>query len=160
MRNQPPVEVWLAKLSTGACLRRPKAIVVDTEGTQTICDKHGHGSCDLTSCLEVDQLLERTTSLIPGILQELGDGVADPGLGGYIEVRYGYVPAMVAVPEEHALPDGRYMRGFGRWEAQRPKSGGAGRELAEPSRGSRCCWSVRSASDTCRLGSRVRAATC
>ena len=59
MRNQPPVEVWLAKLSTGACLRRPKAIVVDTEGTQTICDKHGHGSCDLTSCLEVDQLLAR-----------------------------------------------------------------------------------------------------
>ena len=52
MRNQPPVEVWLAKLSTGACLRRPKAIVVDTEGTQTICDKHGHGSCDLTSCLD------------------------------------------------------------------------------------------------------------
>ena len=52
MRNQPPVEVWLAKLSTGACLRRPKAIVVDTEGTQIICDKHGHGCCDLTSCLE------------------------------------------------------------------------------------------------------------
>ena len=83
MRNQPPVEVWLAKLSTGACLRRPKAIVVDTEGTQTICDKHGHGSCDLTSCLEVDQLLERTTSFVPGILQELG--VAVPGLGGVIE---------------------------------------------------------------------------
>ena len=61
MRNQPPVEVWLAKLSRGACGRRPKAIVVDTEGTQTICDKHGHGSCDLTSCLEVDQLLERRT---------------------------------------------------------------------------------------------------
>ena len=116
MRNQPPGEVWLAKLSTGACLRRPKAIVVDTEGTQTICDKHGHGSCDLTSCLEVDQLLERTTSLIPGILQELG--VAVPGLGGWIKDGYGYPPAMVAVPEEHALPDGRYMRGFGRWEAQ------------------------------------------
>ena len=117
----------MAKLSTGACLRRPKAIVVDTEGTQTICDKHGHGSCDLTSCLEVDQLLERTTSFVPGILQELG--VAVPGLGGWIKDGYGYPPAMVAVPEEHALPDGRYMRGFGRWEAQMPKSGGAGREL-------------------------------
>ena len=63
MRNQPPVEVWLVQLSTGACRRRPKAIVVDTEGTQTICDKHGHGSCDLTFCLEVDQLLERRTGL-------------------------------------------------------------------------------------------------
>ena len=61
MRNQPPVEVWLAKLSTGAGRRRPKAIVVDTEGTQSICDKHGFGSCDLTSCLEVDQLLARRT---------------------------------------------------------------------------------------------------
>ena len=56
MRNQPPVEVWLVQLSTGACRRRPKAIVVDTEGTQTICDKHVHGCCDLTFCLEVDQL--------------------------------------------------------------------------------------------------------
>ena len=36
MRNQPPVEVWLVQLSTGACRRCPKAIVVDTEGTQTI----------------------------------------------------------------------------------------------------------------------------
>ena len=61
MRNQPPVEVWLVQLSTGACRRRPKAIVVDTEGTQTICDKHGHGCCDLTFCLEVDQLLDRRT---------------------------------------------------------------------------------------------------
>ena len=50
----------MAKLSTGAFLRRPKAIVVDTEGTQSIRDKHGFGSFDLTSCLEVDQLLERT----------------------------------------------------------------------------------------------------
>ena len=130
MRNQPPVEVWLAKLSTGACLRRPKAIVVDTEGTQTICDKHGHGSCDLTSCLEVDQLLERTTSLVPGILQELG--VAVPGLGGWIKDGYGYPPAMVAVPEEHAPPDGRDQRAFGRWEAQRSKSDRARLRLAVP----------------------------
>ena len=130
MRNQPPVEVWLAKLSTGAFLRRPKAIVVDTEGTQSICDKHGHGSCDLTSCLEVDQLLERTTSFVPGILQE--DGVAVPGLGGWIKDGYGYPPAMVAVPEEHALPDGRYMRGFGRWEAQMPKSEYAAHRLTKP----------------------------
>ena len=120
MRNQPPVEVWLAKLSTGACLRRPKAIVVDTEGTQTTCDKHGHGSCDLTSCLEVDQLLERTTSLIPRSFHRVG--VPTPDLGGVIEVGYGYDPAMVAVPEEHAPPDGRDQRAFGRWEAQRPKS--------------------------------------
>ena len=132
MRNQPPVEVWLAKLSTGACLRRPKAIVVDTEGTQTICDKHGHGSCDLTSCLEVDQLLERTTSFVPGILQELG--VAVPGLGGTIEDGCGYGPAKERAPEEHALPDGRDQRAFGRWEAQMPKSGGAGHDLPRPTR--------------------------
>jgi len=80
VRNQPPVEVWLAKLSRGACGRRPKATVVDTEGTQTICDKHGHGSCDLTSCLEVDQLLERTTSLILRSFHRVG--VPTPGLGG------------------------------------------------------------------------------
>ena len=116
MRNQPPVEVWLAKLSTGACLRRPKAIVVDTEGTQTICDKHGHGSCDLTSCLEVDQLLERTTSLVPRSFHRVG--VPTPDLDGPIEDGYGYGPAKERAPEEHALPDGRYMRGFGRWEAQ------------------------------------------
>ena len=61
MRIRPPVEVWLAKLSRGACGRRPKATVVDTEGIQTTCDKHRHGSCDLTSCLEVDQLLDRRT---------------------------------------------------------------------------------------------------
>ena len=57
--------------------------------------------------------------MIPGILQELG--VADPGLGGWIEVGYGYPPAMVAVPEEHAPPDGRDRGAFGRWEAQRSK---------------------------------------
>ena len=127
MRNQPPVEVWLAKLSTGACLRRPKAIVIDTEGTQTICDKHGHGSCDLTSCLEVDQLLERTTSLI--LRSFLRVGVPTPDLDGPIEDGYGYGPAKERAPEEHALPDGRYMRGFGRGEAQMPKSGGAGQDL-------------------------------
>ena len=120
MRNQPPVEVWLVQLSTGACRRCPKAIVVDTEGTQTICDKHGHGSCDLTSCLEVDQLLERTTSFVPGILQELG--VAVPGLDGAIKNGCGYGPAKERAPEEHALPDGRDQRAFGRWVAQRPKS--------------------------------------
>ena len=129
MRNQPPVEVWLAKLSTGACLRRPKAIVVDTEGTQTICDKHGHGSCDLTSCLEVDQLLERTTSLVPRSFLRVG--VPTPDLDGPIEDGYGYGPAKERAPEEHALPDGRDQRGFGRWEAQMPKSGGAGPELLE-----------------------------
>ena len=125
MRNQPPVEVWLAKLSTGAFLRRPKAIVVDTEGTQTICDKHGFGSFDLTSCLEVDQLLERTTSLILRSFHRVG--VPTPDLDGVIEDGCGYDPAKERAPEEHALPDGRYMRGFGRWEAQsqRPKSGGA-----------------------------------
>ena len=52
-----------------------------------------------------------------------------PDLDGPIEDGYGYIPAMVAVPEEHALPDGRNMRGFGRWEAQMPKSGGAGQDL-------------------------------
>ena len=82
------MEVWLAKLSTGACLRRPKAIVVDTEGTQTICDKHGHGSCDLTSCLEVDQLLERTTSLILRSFHRVG--VPTPDLDGVIKDGCGY----------------------------------------------------------------------
>ena len=72
-------------------------------------------------------LLERTTSLIPGILQE--DGVAVPGLGGVIEVGYGYDPAKERAPEEHALPDGRDQGAFGRWEAQRSKYDHAGREL-------------------------------
>ena len=127
MRNQPPVEVWLAKLSTGACLRRPKAIVVDTEGTQTICDKHGHGSCDLTSCLEVDQLLERTTSLILRSFHRVG--VPTPDLDGAIKDGSGYGPVKERAPEEHALPDGRDQGAFGRWEAQSPKSGYAAHRL-------------------------------
>ena len=101
MRNQPPVEVWLAKLSTGACLRRPKAIVVDTEGIQTICDKHGHGCCDLTSCLEVDQLLERTTSLILRSFHRVG--VPTPDLDGGIKDGSGYAPAKERAPEQGSV---------------------------------------------------------
>ena len=73
--------------------------------------------------------------MIPGILLE--DGVAVPDLGGWIEVGYGYPPTMVAVPEEHAPPDGRDRGAFGRWEAQRypevaqrSKYDHAGHELA------------------------------
>ena len=42
---------------------------------------------------------------------------------------YGYPPAMVAVPEEHAPPDGRDRGAFGRWEAQRSKLEYAAHEL-------------------------------
>ena len=92
---------------------------IDLDELWSISAKEKPGRRHHLTCLEVDQLLERTTSLIPGILQE--DGVAVPGLGGWIEVGYGYPPAMVAVPEEHAPPDGRDRGAFGRWEAQRSK---------------------------------------
>ena len=102
---------------------------IDPDGLWSISAKEKPGRRRHLTCLEVDQLLERTTSLIPGILQE--DGVAVPGLGGWIEVGYGYPPAMVAVPEEHAPPDGRDRGAFGRWEAQRSKLEYAGHPLAK-----------------------------
>ena len=100
----------------------------DLDGLWSISAKEKPGRRHRLTCLEVDQLLERTTSLIPGILLE--DGVAVPDLGGWIEVGYGYPPAMVAVPEEHAPPDGRDRGAFGRWEAQRSKLEYAAHELA------------------------------
>jgi hypothetical protein len=101
---------WLTRFSSETS---SKCSGIDPDGLWSIYAKEKPGRRHHLTCLEVDQLLERTTSLIPGILQELG--VADPGLGGYIEVGYGYVPAMVAVPEEHAPPDGRDRRAFGIW---------------------------------------------
>ena len=92
---------------------------IDIDGLWFISAKEKPGRRHHLTCLEVDQLLERRTSPIPGILLELG--VAVPGLGGTIEGGYGYGPAKERAPEEHAPPDGRDRGAFGRWEAQRSK---------------------------------------
>ena len=115
---------WLTRFSSETS---SKCSGIDPDGLWSISAKEKPGRRHHLTCLEVDQLLERTTSLIPGILQE--DGVAVPGLGGVIEVGYGYDPAKERAPEEHALPDGRDQGAFGRWEAQRSKYDHAGREL-------------------------------
>ena len=115
---------WLTRFSSETS---SKCSGIDLDGLWSISAKEKPGRRRHLTCLEVDQLLERTTSLIPGILLE--DGVAVPDLGGWIEVGYGYPPAMVAVPEEHAPPDGRDRGAFGRWEAQRSKYDHAGLEL-------------------------------
>ena len=57
-----------------------KCSVIDLDGLWSISAKEKPGRRHHLTCLEVDQLLERMTSLIPGILQE--DGVAVPDLGG------------------------------------------------------------------------------
>ena len=71
---------WLTRFSSETS---SKCSGIDLDGLWSISAKEKPGRRRHLTCLEVDQLLERTTSLIPGILQELG--VADPGLGGGIE---------------------------------------------------------------------------
>ena len=92
---------------------------IDLDGLWSISAKEKPGRRYHLTCLEVDQLLERRTSPIPGILLELG--VAVLGLCGTIEGWCGYGPAKARAPEEHAPPDGRDRGAFGRWEAQRSK---------------------------------------
>ena len=107
---------WLTRFSSETS---SKCSGIDLDGLWSISAKEKPGRRRHLTCLEVDQLLERTTSLIPGILLELG--VAVPGLGGRIEDGCGYAPAKERAPEEHAPPDGRDQGAFGRWEAQRSK---------------------------------------
>ena len=116
VRNQWRRWVKLEKLTSLSSQTSSTSIIIDPGGSWAISIKEKPGRRRHLTCLEVDQLLERTTSLIPGILQE--DGVAVPGLDGGIEGGCGYAPAKERAPEEHALPDGRDQGAFGRWEAQ------------------------------------------
>ena len=70
---------WLTRFSSETS---SKCSGIDLDGLWSISAKEKPGRRRHLTCLEVDQLLERTTSLIPGILQELG--VADLGLDGHI----------------------------------------------------------------------------
>ena len=107
---------WLTRFSSETS---SKCSGIDLDGLWSISAKEKPGRRRHLTCLEVDQLLERTTSLIPGILLE--DGVAVPGLSGGIEGGCGYAPAKERAPEEHAPPDGRDRGAFGRWRPFAPK---------------------------------------
>ena len=100
---------------------------IDLDGLWSISAKEKPGRRHHLTCLEVDQLLERTTSLILRSFHRVG--VPTPDLDGGIKDGSGYAPVKERAPEEHAPPDGRDQRGFGRWEAQRPKSGGGRHRL-------------------------------
>ena len=83
---------WLTRLSSETS---SKWSVIDLDGLWSISAKEKPDRRHHLTCLEVDQVLERTTSFVPGILQELG--VAVPGLGGAIKDGYGYGLSLIHI---------------------------------------------------------------